>query len=76
MTTDLTARSVLHTETIALIERRNYKLTMQHIADGAGVSVHWLRALAANRMQDPSAIRLEAVRDFLTNREARLNGDA
>lgn len=76
MTDDLTTRSALHAETIALIERRHYKMTMQIIADATGVSVYWLRALAADRMQDPSAIRMERVRDYLRDCEARLHSDA
>ena len=76
MNDDLTARSALHTETIALIERRPFRMTMQIIADATGVSVHWLRALAADRMQDPSAIRMERVRDYLRGYEARMHSDA
>lgn len=75
MTDSDTARSELHAETLALLERRPYKLSVQQIADDTGVSAHWIRALVADRMRDPSAIRLEQVRDYLADREARLNSN-
>ena len=75
MTDSIPARSDLHAETLALLDRRPYKLSVQQIADDTGVSAHWIRALVADRMADPSAIRLELVRDYLVEREARLNSN-
>lgn len=75
MTDNSPERSDLHAATLALLKRRPYSLSVARIAEETGVSPYWIRALIADRMQDPSVLRLELVRDFLEAQEAETDNN-
>ena len=62
--TTLTKRSQLHDEALRLLKHRRSTLTVAEVAQAADVTERWLWALLAEKIVEPSAYKLEKLRDF------------
>lgn len=52
-------------ETLTLLRKRPFTLSIEAIAEGAGVGASWLSQFARGKIEDPSINRTLKVRDFM-----------
>lgn len=58
----------LHARTKELLENRPRGMTLDIIADEAGVKRDWLRSFSAGRIRNPGVETVQTLHDFLASR--------
>jgi hypothetical protein len=64
--------SKLHESALDLVRNRPPSLTLAQIAEGAGVSLDWLKSYATGRVASPGVDNVEKVWTFLSGKELGL----